>query len=296
MRQIAWGLLLAGVVATPASADERAAGPSLSTLIREQAQTMRPTFLRTTTQAAPAEPETKKVTVTGALDFPTLYLFRGIRQEADPKLTFQPFVNVAVAASDKATVNVGSWNSIHTGSTKDGYGAFYESDIYGSVAMTPGGKVNPTILYTAYTSPADAFKTVHELAFIAAFDDSGSSVPMAPTVTAAFELGENSADGGANKGIYLELGVTPAIPMESSPVSLTVPVKLGLSLKDYYEGADGDSKFGYVSVGVMATGKISPNLDLHGGVLVYGFGDTLKAANKDKATQVIGTVGLGFTF
>jgi hypothetical protein len=235
-----------------------------------------------------------KVTVTGGIDFPSLYLFRGIRQEFDPKLTIQPFVNFAAAASDQVTLNVGSWNSAHTGSTKDALGAFYESDFYASAVIATGGKVTPTILYTAYTSPNDGFGTVHELAFSAAV-----ASPLAPSFTLAFELGENGADGPQDKGVYLELGLTPAIPMKAdSKVSLTVPIKLGLSVKDYYQNptTGEDSKFGYFSAGLMALGKITPNVDLHGGVLFYGFGDTLKFFNNDESTQVVGTVGIGFSF
>lgn len=272
----------------------------LTAQVRAAARTMTPTFLVRTTQAAPAPaPEPKKVTVTGALDVPSLYVFRGIRQEFDPAVTLQPFVNVAVAAADGVTVNVGSWNSLHTGSNRDAEATFYESDIYGSVALS-GHKVNPTILYTAYTNPGhpaggSLWGPVHELAFIAAFDDSGSAHPLAPTATVAVELGDKSADGG-KKGVYFEFAVTPAIPMADSPVTVTIPIKLGMSLKDYYEGPNGDSKFGYVSAGVALLGKLSDRVDLHGSVLVYGFGDTLKAFNNGEAAQVVGSIGLGFSF
>ena len=92
-------------------------------------------------------------------------------------------------------------------------------------------------------------------------------------MTVAFELGDNTADGG-DKGIYLEFAATPAIPMaDDSPVTLTVPIKLGFSLKDYYELTDAngnreDNAFGYFSIGLMGLVPLSPNFDIHGGVLV----------------------------
>ncbi len=248
---------------------------------------------------APAEPEPLPVRVTGGVDFPSHYFFRGIRQEADPELTVQPFVNVAFTANETTTLNVGSWNSFHTGSTKDAFdGGFYESDFYASAAFA-AGRVSPTVLYTAYMSPNDAFGTVHELAFIAAISDSDSTFPLAPAVTLAFELGDNQADAGASKGVYLELGLTPTIPMgDDAPVTLTVPVKLGMSLKDYYENpATGeDSKFGYFSIGLGGLVPLSPNFDIHGSVLVYTFGDTLELFNNGEKTQAVGSIGLGFSF
>lgn len=302
MRQIACGFLAAGLIATTATAQAQELG---SASFLQQAQTVAADLARSSTTAAAqaAAPAPRPVKVTGALDFPTLYYFRGIRQEADADVTFQPWVNVAYTASPMVTLNVGSWNSIHSGSTSDVYGAYYETDFYASAAIATG-KVTSTVLYTAYMSPEDAFGPVHEIAYTAAFNDSENSVPLAPAVTIAFELSDKQADGGAKKGIYLELAATPAIPMgDDSPVTLTVPIKLGLSLKDYYERpiAGEDSFFGYFSGGLMALVPIAPNFDIHGGVTFYGFGESLKQfnANIDGETSsgaVVGTIGLGFSF
>ena len=299
MRQIACGLLAAGLIASAGTAQAQQVTGSASFL--KQARSVAADLARSSTaaaaQAAPAD-EPPPVKVTGGIDFPTLYLFRGIRQEFDPAFTAQPFVNLAFTATPTMTVNVGSWNSFHSGTTKDVFGAFYESDFYMSGAFAMG-KVTTTALYTLYGSPADAFGTVHELAFTAAFNDSENSVPLSPAVTVAFELGDNGADAGANKGVYLELAATPAIPMgDDAPVTLTVPIKLGMSLKDYYENplTGEDSKFGYFSIGLMALKALSPNFDIHGGVLIYTFGDTLKLFNNDDKAQAVGTIGLGFSF
>ena len=82
-----------------------------------------------------------------------------------------------------------------------------------------------------------------------------------------------------------------------------MPIKLGLSLKDYYERpfAGEDSFFGYFSGGLMALVPIAPNFDVHGGVTFYGFGETLKQFNADidgktSSGAVVGTIGLGFSF
>jgi hypothetical protein len=295
MRQIACGLLAATLVSTTAMAQEAGRGPSFLGQARSVAASL-------ALAAAPASqtpaPEPLPVRVTGGIDFPSHYFFRGIRQEFDPALTVQPFVNVAFTANENTTLNVGSWNSIHTGSTKDGPGAFYESDFYASAAFA-AGTVSPTVLYTAYMSPADAFSTVHELSFIAAVNDGDSAFPLAPAVTVAFELGDHSADGGSRKGIYLELAATPAIPMgDDAPVTLTVPVKLGLSAHHYYENpvTGDDNTFGYFSIGLAGLIPLTPNFDIHGSVLVYTFGDTLELFNNGEKTQAVGSIGLGFSF
>ena len=300
MRQIACGLLAAGLIATTATAQAQELG---SASFLKQTRLVAADLARSSTRVAaqaPA-PAARPVKVTGAFDFPTLYFFRGIRQEFDADLTFQPWVNLAYTASPTVTLNVGSWNSIHSGSNSDEDvydGAFYETDFYVSGAFATG-KVTSTLLYTAYMSPIDAFGPVHEIAYTAAFNDSENGLPLAPAVTLAFELSDKQADGGAKKGIYLELAATPGIPLgDDAPLTLTVPIKLGLSLKDYYENpADGkDSTFGYFSGGLMAVVPLSPNLDVHGGVTFYGFGDTLKAFNDDSSGHVVGTIGLGFSF
>jgi hypothetical protein len=294
MRQIVCGLLAATVMSTTAMAEEPRRGPSFLSDARAVAAAL---AVGPAAQA-PAAVEPRPVKVTGGVDFPSHYFFRGIRQEADPALTVQPFVNLAFTATDALTVNVGSWNSLHTGSTKDGPGAFYESDFYAS-AVFAAGPVTPTVLYTAYMSPADAFSTVHELAFIAAINDSDSAFPLAPAVTLAFELGDHSADGGSRKGVYLELAATPAIPLgDDAPVTLTVPVKLGLSAHHYYENpvTGDDETFGYFSIGLAGLVPLSPNLDVHGGVTVYTFGDTLELFNNGDKAQVVGSIGLGFSF
>ena len=133
----------AAVVLTAMPATAQEAGETATGTLRAKSVTFTPTWApvaRTAaTAAAPQAPAPKKVTVTAGADFPTLYIFRGIIQEYDANFTMQPFVDVGVAASPTATVNFGSWNSINSGtsgSDNDALdGAWYESDIYGSVTF-----------------------------------------------------------------------------------------------------------------------------------------------------------------
>jgi hypothetical protein len=159
--------------------------------------------------------------------------------------------------------------------------------------------LKPGVLYTSYTSPADSFKTVHELAGVLAVDDSANAFPLSPKLVLAFELGDNQADGGSDKGVYLELGVKPGIKL-APKATLLIPVKLGMSLKDYYEGALGNDRFGFFSGGlqlsVPAISGKSGSLEVHGGIEFQRFGDNLRALNEGDAVKPIGLIGFTYTY
>ena len=61
------------------------------------------------------------------------------------------------------------------------------------------------------------------------------------------------ADGGSEEGTYVELGVGPSWPLGGKGVTIGIPVKLGLSLQDYYEADGEDNKFGYFDIGALFT-------------------------------------------
>ena len=249
----------------------------------------------------------------GAVDFPTVYFFRGIRQEADPKLTTFvagdlgiPLLADGSGALKTAGINVGTWNAFMTGSSgSDGPqdGAFYESDLYAGVTLGFGA-ISFTPMFTAYTSPNDMFITVKEISFKVA-----NASRTAPYALVAFEIGSDSsgqADGGNNLGTYLELGIGPSWPVAGGKATIAVPVKLGLSLKDYYElrlspTTTEDKKFGYLAGGVLVTVPLSGGKwNVHGGVDLYALGDATGAANGDsdgpRKSWAIASGGLGFTF
>ena len=248
--------------------------------------------------------QSKKATFNGAIDFPTVYFFRGIRQEADPKFTtfLAGDVGISLLADGSggvktAGINFGTWNALMTGSSgSDGPkdGAFYESDFYASLTLG-FGTVSLTPMFTAYMSPNDMFKTVKEISFKAAH-----ASKAAPYALVAFEIGgsgSGQADGGSELGTYLELGIGPSWPIAEGKATVAVPVKLGLSLKDYYELSGEDKKFGYIVGGLLLTAPLSGGKwNVHGGVDFYGFGDATKAANAGDAGQVIASVGIGVTF
>jgi hypothetical protein len=313
MRRIAGGCVMAGCVVTGvalgtatalAQEQARAAGQNATVAVASTAEAAPPA-----TQAAPEEPAPKRVTTTAGFDFASAYMFRGIYQE-DRGVIVPPFVDVGVllyqgdGAVKSITANAGMWNSLHSGpSGNSGKGSpWYEADYYGAVTFGLG-RWKPGALFTSYTSPNDAFATVHELGAVLAYDDSASAFPLSPKATLAFEL-KGQADGGANKGTYLELGVRPVLKIIDAaryPVSLAVPVKLGLSVKDYYEGPTGSNRFGYFDTGVIASVPLAfmPSnsaWEVHGGVDVLWLGDNLRLLNRSDRVKPVAILGLSATY
>ena len=71
---------------------------------------------------------------------------------------------------------------------------------------------------------------------------------------------------------------------------MTVPAKVGLSLKDYYELNGVDHTFGFFDVGGLATIPLglpagAGAWNLHGGVDVIAMGDKAKATNDGNGVE-----------
>lgn len=255
--------------------------------------------------AAPAAAQgDPKVAVTGGLDFTNRYMFRGIRQNVG-EVSIWPFIDAGIptfsgdGSLKSVTINVGSWNAIRTEKTDDN--KWYESDLYATVGFG-FSKASLGFTYTSYMSPGDYFHNVQELAVKLTFDDSAAlgKGALKPYGLVAFELGDGQADAGAEKGIYVELGVAPGYAADKASVAF--PIKVGLSAKDYYEFNTGDDgKFGYFSVGGIVTVPFSSNWNIHGGVELQAFGDKLKTINAfgdsgDRSYTGIASIGIGFSY
>ena len=259
------------------------------------------------TPPAPTPPaaNTGAIKLTAGLDVPSLYYFRGIRQESDQKITLWPYgdVGITLMSADKGlksvAVNFGVWNSLHTGSSGlngPSKQLHYEEDFYSTLTLGFSGAA-VSAKYIAYTSPNQSYATVKEVDFQVT-----GTQKFAPYVLLAQELGKASADGGASKGTYVELGAAPNWALGKSPVTFAIPIAVGLSAKNYYEGATGDSKFGYVDVGGLLTVPFSKvpakfgswNVHVRGDY--FGFGDTTKAFNKGKSSGFVGMGGIGLSY
>jgi hypothetical protein len=263
-----------------------------------------------------------KVSLVATYDFTNAYMFRGLLQNdlhmtpdgPETGLWMFPFAEGRFDLHDDddgvtdVAVRIGTWNGLSTGGagTAGPSGKlWYESRFYSAVDVTFGEGITVGGGYTAYPSPNNSFSTVKELSFRVSADERTRPAGLAlrPHALVALEFDTapalGQADGGLGAGTYLELGVAPGL--NESGFALAFPVRLGLSLNDYYELAGVDHKFGYLSLGAIASVPLvrSPafgGLDLHGGVEFLSLGDTPEAFNGGDQSKIIGTIGVGFSY
>ena len=264
------------------------------------------------TSLASAQSNTGGVSVSTGADFSHAYFFRGIVQER-VGVIIQPYMDLTFSllegseALNSITFTIGEWNSLHTGPTGSegpaaNVGAWYESDFYARFGF---GVDNWEfgLAYTAYLSPNDTFGTVKELGLSLAVDDSAllGGLALSPHALLAIEV-DGQADGGAGEGVYVELGVEPGLSLAGTPVSVTAPVTLGISLTDYYEETPGnDDVFGYLDLGLVAgvaipVGESLGDWEVSGGVHLMSLGDALATFNGGDDLQAIGTLGFSIEY
>jgi hypothetical protein len=300
---LALAALLSLVVAGPARAQTPApAGAAASTAPSEESKPV----------------NTGRLSISAGVDWTSAYFFRGIKQETED-LILQPYGELTFKLVENAgaltslSLTAGIWNSLHTGATgSDSPTAaqpkvWYELDGYFKLSAVLLEDLTASVIYTAYMSPNNVFDTVQEVAVGFSYNDAKLLGPFAlnPTVLVAFEF-DGQADAGVNEGIYAQLGIAPGYTFLADtayPLTLSVPLAVGLSLSDYYEfGTGSDDTFGYFSAGATLSvplAFIPPEFGkwvVKGGVQVLFLGDNLKAINDGDEIQVIGTVGLAFTY
>ena len=261
-----------------------------------------------------SDPNTGALTLTGGFDFLNAYMFRGIPQDEDHfGSVMWPYADLGISlfsgdgAFRSLGVNIGTWNSLHTGGMGlDGpvHRLWYESDFYTTLGFGFGGGTSVGLTYTAYTSPNGLFTTVKEFAFKFAVDDSGylGRASVKPYLLVARELdaspGVGQADGGLEAGTYMEVGAAPGFTV--SRFGVAAPLKIGLSLDNYYEGADGDERFGFFSLAGIVTVPFSSQPTRFGSWNVHGGLEYLRlVANRTQGfgeNQVVGSIGIGFSY
>lgn len=233
-------------------------------------------------------------------DIVTQYIFRGVEQE-DTGFIFQPYIELSTNVFETEDMSLdfygGNWNSWHGEETgTDGRDVsspewWYEADLYAFLSLSAFDYWTFEIGYTGFFSPADAFDDIHELDLSVAFDDSwlweeyaGFEFALNPYFFVGIEVDDRSEDGDDDEGTYGEFGIEPAytvIESEDYPVTLSLPVTLGLSIDDYYMDETGDDEtFGYVSVGLMA-GTELPFIPAEYGAWSASAGYTLFFLNDD---------------
>ena len=311
IRPVAGGLALAALLASNAFAQTPAPTPTplpapVTTPVMEEPK-----------PEPPKGPNTGALSLSAGVDFPTAYFFRGIRQETDGWIV-QPYGELAFklyegsGAFTNLALTFGTWNSLHggpsgiEGSTTDPQ-MWYESDFYTKLSATFFEALTAQVLYTAYMSPNDAFATVQEIAFGFNLNDSVwlGAFAFNPSILLAKEL-KNQADAGSDKGLYLQFGLTPGYTFNwgtAYPVTLSLPILLGLSLSDYYEfGTGQDDTFGYFQLGLAGSVPLAfipasyGSWQLKGSVSWMHLGDNLKTVNRNDRNEFIGTIGIAFTY
>ena len=247
------------------------------------------------------------------VDVTNQYFFRGILQENQGMIA-QPWVDFVFPLSEGENTswsfNIGVWNSLHdgpSGSGSAGMSNHYELDAYIGIDVDFAENWSGSVSYVALTSPNSAFATVKELDFSLSFDDSGmfggessSFSGLQPSVTLAWEL-DGQSDGGAEEGIYLEVGIEPAF--ESQTISVSFPIVAGFSLSNYFEGVIGsDDFFGFAQGGVSLSTPLNffparmGSWSLSGGASILFLGDILKTINGGDNSETILSLGLGISF
>ena len=303
--------------------------------------------------AAQDSPNAGDVHVSGALDFSNAYFFRGIRQETEGYI-IQPYLDLGITvfkgegSLKTFSINVGTWNSLHNGGLTGSHNelnnkVWYESDFYATLGFGIAGGVNAGMTYTAYTSPNSQFSTVKELSFKFTMDDTPwlgkyRQYSSKPYVLIAAELdtgtGTGQADGSfcqgffvagcSGAGTYVEIGGAPSYTKDWWTIS--VPLKVGIGLIDYYQSlyidpdtglaVENNDKFGFFSVAVQGTVPFSSNKanrfgswNVHGGVEWLKLGDMATYANQQPAfygapltpggglsSDIVVSVGIAFSY
>jgi hypothetical protein len=264
-------------------------------------------------------PNTGRVSVSLGMDWTTHYFFRGILQE-DQDYIFQPYGDLTFklmegeGAFTNLGLTIGLWNSLHGGPTGTGGPnqdprIWYEADFYTKLSATLFEDLTVAMIYTAYMSPNGRFSTVEELAFSFSYNDSKhlGAFALNPSILIAFEL-DGQADGGSDEGTYLQIGLAPSYTFNEKaayPLTLSLPITLGLSLGDYYErvgvGGDDDT-FGYLSIGLAAAVPLKFIPASYGtwtakaALTFITLGDNLKAANNGDRSEFIGTLGIAMSY
>jgi hypothetical protein len=261
--------------------------------------------------AVDGNPNRGRISINAGVDFPTDYYFRGIRQETSGFIA-QPYAEGTITlykggpGFNSLATTLGIWNSFQAADTGNSGGpnpkAWYEADLYGKVSAGFADMLELALIYTAYLSPNGAFDRVHELAVNLSFDDSKllGMWAFSPYMLVAFEL-DGHADG-ANSGIYMEIGAEPEFPIYRS-ISLSIPLKLGLSLHDYYENPPGhDKPFGYFDLGVSANFPLKFIPADFGEWVFYAaghflaFGNATQAFNNGDASRFLGIFGISLSY
>ena len=269
---------------------------------------------------------TGKISFEVSADIVTEYWFRGIGQE-NQGFILQPGAALTINLIDEEDFSLdgyfGTWNSYHdhaaTGSN------WYESDIFVGLSAGLPHDFGVDLSYIVLYDPANGATFAEEVDLGISYDDSnlmdelGCPVALSPHVLFAIETGSSSdggSDGGNELGTYMEIGIEPSFIIVESvdyPVTLNIPMTVGLSLDDYYEAdtnGDGileDDTFGFFDVGAVFSMPLAfipsdyGQWETYAGVHCLLLGDTTEQLSMNMGTgdddfSVYGTFGISMNY
>lgn len=273
-------------------------------------------MMSTAATAMAAGPNTGKLSLSIGNDFTTAYFFRGIMQEREGFIT-QPYLEIGwnlFSAEEGALTSFsvfgGNWNSLHENQTLHVAGSgpanWYESDYYAGAKATLYGALELKAAYYALTYPGGAFKTSQEVDLTASLNDSQwlGKFALYPSVLYVRET-ENTALG-KDLGNYMEFNVRPSFTILESdtyPVSLAVPMTVGVGLSNYYEiDTNQDDNFGFFKGGLVFSVPLAFIPSDYGtwsasaGAAAYAFGTNLTKYNRGDTPWVVGTWSINMSY
>ncbi|MCC7146475.1 MAG: hypothetical protein IT443_08515 [Phycisphaeraceae bacterium] len=247
--KLAGTMVVVGVIAGPAMAQQAPAKAAPAPVVKAAPAPV--------AEPAPG-PNSGAVKIDLSLDYVSQYYLRGMMLQ-DEGLILQPNAKLTFALYESDGMiqsldwYVGLWNSFH--SDQSDYAAttseaWFEADPYTGVKFGLPSNFGADVSYVVRSFPNGWRDTIQEIDLAINYNDadlmSGFGLPaLNPYVLFAFEL----RDEAGSEDIYNEVGIAPAVTLmesETYPVTLSFPVKLGLSLDGYYGNG---SDFGYLSFG-----------------------------------------------
>jgi len=247
----------------------------------------------------------------------------------DQGMDWQALLGVNVEIVENFSITSGVWLDIHSynggggpsaeaagaGTANTGLDSFYEFDWWIGFNLKVD-KLNITAYYEEFLNPADdfasqtgGFESRHVqtvFTYDGLLDDVYGDIDLKPYVRILWEAA-GKAGPGRDQGEYVEIGIAPSTQItdiDGVPITMTVPVTVGLGFDGFYEG---NTHLGFVAVGVhfsMPLGflsdygswSLSTGVDMIDGndAAVGNFNTNVAGQTND--TRVIASIGLSGSF
>ncbi|MCC5830656.1 MAG: hypothetical protein JJU36_14515 [Phycisphaeraceae bacterium] len=265
------------------------------------------------------------------------YYYRGFVRETEGPIV-QPYASARLRVFDRrdspviqgVDLLVGLQTSHHWSHNVRGPGErWVELNWYGGVGVDFADRWRAELLYVNREDIRTSFRDVHQVELTVRFDDRDPDYAwsLQPYATLSLEY-ENQSDAGwisrdfsHGRGtyhfdrFYMELGVEPVFELfhlhMDEPVKLSVPMRIGLSLNDYYADTSGrDRTFGYAATGLRLSIPLwefgaDPGRRflwrLDGGVDLLYLGNSARDVNRalgqsGNEFQIVGHIGLSLDY